>query len=117
MTAPIGHRVLARVSFLLFLNHFRWRYSSREKSAKQSGPRAARLQPPHHLIMMRARFNYSHGGFLQMRRAACFALALLWLSITPALSRDNYARNEAVDATHYRIALEIKEAVDEISAE
>jgi aminopeptidase N len=57
-----------------------------------------------------------------MRRAACFALALAWLSFTPAYSthvysRDTYPRVAALDAIHYRINLEIKDSADEITAE
>ncbi|HVG21337.1 MAG TPA: M1 family metallopeptidase, partial [Blastocatellia bacterium] len=52
-----------------------------------------------------------------MRRAACFALALVWLSLTPAHSRDTYPRVVALDAIHYRISLEIKDSTDEITAE
>lgn len=52
-----------------------------------------------------------------MKRAACFALALMWLSFTTALSRDDYPRSTAVDAIHYRIHIEIKDAGDDISAE
>ncbi|HEX8089616.1 MAG TPA: M1 family aminopeptidase [Blastocatellia bacterium] len=57
-----------------------------------------------------------------MRRAACFALAIMWLSLTPthstpAYPRDTYPRAAALDAIHYRISLEIKDSTDEISAE
>lgn len=52
-----------------------------------------------------------------MRRCICFALALIGLSFTVAFSRDTYPRATALDAVHYRIRIEVKEASDDITAE
>ena len=52
-----------------------------------------------------------------MKRVACFALALIWLNFTTALSGDDYTRATAVDIIHYRIHIQIKDAGDDISAE
>ena len=57
------------------------------------------------------------GGLTLIKRAACFALALMWMTFTPTYSRDTYVRAVAIDAIHYRINLEIRDSTDEIAAE
>ena len=53
-----------------------------------------------------------------MKRNCCFALTLLLcFSFSSVFSRDNYPRSAALDAIHYRIHLDLKEAGDEITAE
>jgi len=52
-----------------------------------------------------------------MRRYICFALAITGLSFTIAFSRDTYTRATALDAIHYRIQLEVKDAGDDLTAE
>jgi aminopeptidase N len=52
-----------------------------------------------------------------MKRFAHITLVLLWASLPVALARDNYARPTGVDAEHYRIRVEIKDATDEIRGE
>jgi aminopeptidase N len=51
-----------------------------------------------------------------MKRASRLVIALLLISISPALSRDSYPRPTALDVQHYRIRLEIKEAGEQITA-
>ena len=52
-----------------------------------------------------------------MKRIACFAIAIVWLTLTPAGARDNYSRLSSVDALHYRIQLELKDTGGEINGE
>jgi aminopeptidase N len=56
-------------------------------------------------------------GSQTMKRCFCFALALICLSLTIAFSRDTYPRATAIDAIHYSIHLDIKDAGDDINAE
>jgi aminopeptidase N len=52
-----------------------------------------------------------------MKRLACFAIALLGLTLAAAPVRDTYPRAPAVDALDYRIQLELKDAGDEITGD
>src|SRR5215470_16653398 len=52
-----------------------------------------------------------------MKRIACFAIAIVWLTLTPAGARDNYSRLSSIDAIHYRIQLELKDTGGEVNGE
>jgi aminopeptidase N len=54
---------------------------------------------------------------MMLPRALASVVLLLSLCLAPAAARDDYRRLTALDAAHYLIRLEIKEAGEEISAE